>query len=521
VMLDQVVPFFTAATASSNNRTLDNEMFTASQLFDSGVAGQTVIRVASERATDDPALALAVRMADEAERHSEDLRIDLATEQAKPDDERDAAREKALAASLSGATADSEALNNKLRVDFPAYVQLVAPGAVSLEELQHALHPHEAFMSFLIGVRASYVLLATHDDLTVRPVPVTRDALAADVADLRSAFVPRLDRLPDFSLAKAAALYRELLGPVSAQLADVDHLVVTANGDLSNLPFSLLVTDEGVPGDYVDAAWLIRRMAVSQIPSARAFVTLRANPATAAPRPFLGVGDPDFSGNQGGQALAALASACQEGASIDPALLRSLPPLPETAGEVRTIAATFNAGPDDMLLGSNASEANLRARSLGQYAVLYFATHAMLPGELHCQAQPGLVLTPPAGAASADNDGLLTAGEIAGLRLNAGLVVLSACNTAAAGGSRFGGSALEGLAEAFFSAGAHAVLASHWEVPSLATTTLMTTLFVQRAQNPGHDTAEALRQAQLALIAQQVTANPYQWAAFSLIGDGT
>ena len=63
----------------------------------------------------------------------------------------------------------------------------------------------------------------------------------------------------------------------------------------------------------------------------------------------------------------------------------------------------------------------------------------------------------------------MTASEIAGLKLNAELVVLSACNTGGGGGKRFGGGALEGLADAFFDAGAHAVLASHWEVPSAAT----------------------------------------------------
>jgi CHAT domain-containing protein len=145
----------------------------------------------------------------------------------------------------------------------------------------------------------------------------------------------------------------------------------------------------------------------------------------------------------------------------------------------------------------------------------------MLPGELHCEAQPGLVLSPPlTPAQTTAADGLLTASEIADLKINANLVVLSACNTGAAGGTRFGGGALEGLADAFFNAGAHAVLASHWEVPSAATQALMTNTFANLAKDPRHDAAEALRQAQLALIAQDATAHPFDWAAFTLIGDG-
>jgi CHAT domain-containing protein len=122
-------------------------------------------------------------------------------------------------------------------------------------------------------------------------------------------------------------------------------------------------------------------------------------------------------------------------------------------------------------------------------------------------------------AATTDADGLLDASEVAALKLNADLVVLAACNTAAAGGGRFGGGALEGLADAFFNAGARAVLASHWEVPSAATTQLMTGVFQRYGQNRQRGLAEALRQSQLALIGRPVTAHPFNWAAFTLIGD--
>ncbi len=114
----------------------------------------------------------------------------------------------------------------------------------------------------------------------------------------------------------------------------------------------------------------------------------------------------------------------------------------------------------------------------------------------------------------------LNRGEIAGLKLNADLVVLSACNTAAAGGTRFGGGALEGLSEAFFNAGARAVLASHWEVPSASTKKLMTGVFERVGRDRQRGLAEALRQSQLALISQPGTAHPFHWAAFTVIGDG-
>jgi CHAT domain-containing protein len=185
---------------------------------------------------------------------------------------------------------------------------------------------------------------------------------------------------------------------------------------------------------------------------------------------------------------------------------------------VQTVASRIGGGNDTILLGGQATEANLRAQALDQYAVVYFATHGILPGEMHCEGEPALALSPPASTAGSTNsDGILAASEIAQLRLNADLVVLSACNTASSADG-MGGGALEGLSDAFFAAGARAVLASHWEVPSSATVTLMTGVFDR--SNRARGLAEALRQSQLALIENDSTAHPFNWAAFTLIGDG-
>jgi CHAT domain-containing protein len=205
-----------------------------------------------------------------------------------------------------------------------------------------------------------------------------------------------------------------------------------------------------------------------------------------------------------------------------PEMLRLLEPLPETALEVQSISRVLDGGAGSLVLGRDATEERFREQALDKYRVLYFATHGLLPGELRCQSEPGLVLTPPAQAPSDKaRDGLLDASEIAALRLNAELVVLSACNTAA-GGGKFGGEALAGLAEAFFYAGARSLLASHWAVPSAPTVRLMTGLF-ERAGSQltgGGGLANALRQSQQALTDNPRTSHPFFWAAFTMVGDG-
>ena len=87
---------------------------------------------------------------------------------------------------------------------------------------------------------------------------------------------------------------------------------------------------------------------------------------------------------------------------------------------------------------------------LDHYRIVQFATHGLLSSEtagFGRAAEGALVLTPPATATDKD-DGLLTASEVAQLKLNADWVVLSACNTAA--GDKPGAEPLSGLASASF-----------------------------------------------------------------------
>src|SRR6202030_3841030 len=141
-------------------------------------------------------------------------------------------------------------------------------------------------------------------------------------------------------------------------------------------------------------------------------------------------------------------------------------------------------GADDkaIVLGQAATQTAVKAMSadgrLARARVVHFATHRLIAGEQRGLAEPALVLTPPAdeAAASALQDhGLLTASEVAALKLNADWVVLSACNTARS--DQLGSEALSGLARAFFYAGARALLVSHWPVYSDAAVRLTTTAF--------------------------------------------
>ena len=213
---------------------------------------------------------------------------------------------------------------------------------------------------------------------------------------------------------------------------------------------------------------------------------------------------------------------------VDSAELALLPRLPDTAKEVRSLALAMNADPArSVFLGSAASEGRIKEMELSGVRVLAFATHGLVPGDLNGLTQPALALTSPKVAGGKD-DGLLTMGEILGLKLNADWVVLSACNTGSGEGA--GAEAVSGLGRAFFYAGTRALLVSNWPVETTSARVLTTDLFRRQAGNPALTRAEALRRAMDGLIdgpglveAGKTVfsyAHPLFWAPFSLIGDG-
>jgi CHAT domain-containing protein len=288
---------------------------------------------------------------------------------------------------------------------------------------------------------------------------------------------------------------------------------------------------------YRNAAWLIKRQAVSVLPSVESLEALRAFARTStAPRPMTGFGDPVFAPQlptpqtpaPGGQRSRPTRPAKTRGyadywrgAGVDRSkLAEALPELPDTADELKDVAAKLGAPASDLHLGRDASETVVKQARLSDYRVIYFATHGLVAGEIRDLAEPSLALTLPKQSTTLD-DGLLTASEVAQLKLNADWAVLSACNTVA--GDRPGAEALSGLARAFFYAGARALLVSHWKVASAAATRLTTSTFAFLKDNPKAGPAEALRHAMLDYMNDTSDPNnayPAFWAPFEVAGEG-
>ena len=524
-------------------------------------AAAAIGKLAVRLAAGSDRLAQLVRQDQDLAAEGEALDKAIVAAASKPPSQRDAAAEQRIRARLTAITGQRGALQKVFAAEFPDYAALSNPLPMTAKEVRALLSPDEALVLFAAaGDSESYVFALTRESFDWKSIPLGGDALAQKVVAFRRGLDADMVEDQDyldaikvkrelFDLGVANELYKALVGPVEALVKDKGRLLVVPFGPLTALPFHLLVTEKppvAAPtiestvtaenmAPYRDAAWLTKRQAVSVMPSVASLKALRLfGRKEVGAKPMIGFGDPIFNAvaaataeQRGVRKPAARSLATRtytdfwQGAGVDRRQLgQSLPQLPDTADELKAVAQNLGAPFADIHLGRDASEATVKRAPLADYRIVYFATHGLVAGDIKGLAEPSLALTIPPQPTDLD-DGLLTASEVAQLKLNADWVVLSACNTIA--GGKPGAEALSGLARAFFYAGARALLVSHWSVASDAATRLTTATFDILKADPTLGRAEAIRRAMLAYIndtSEPRNAYPAIWGPFSIIGEG-
>jgi CHAT domain-containing protein/tetratricopeptide (TPR) repeat protein len=557
---------------------LRREMFATAQWALASQAATSVAQMAIRGAKGDPALGVLIRERQDLVAEWRNRDRDHRGALARPSERRDRQAETRSLARLAATDARIGAIDRELAVVFPDYAAFASPAPATIDAVQADLRDDEALVLILDTPQwhplpeDAYIWVVTRGGSRWVRSELGTQSLAREVAALRcgldaaawlddagarcadllgSGKAPVHSGPPPFDHERAHKLYKAVFGAVEDLIAG-KHLLVVASGPLSKLPFNVLVTEPPVSSDHRTAAWLPRRHALTVLPSVSSLRALRrVARASAATKPMIGFGNPLIEGPDGRYAeqarLARAYESCRQAASsrrptsaalhrggvapltlraglADLAHVKAQIPLPETADELCSVSGSLGGDPGDVRLGDRATEGQVKALSdsgaLAQYRIVHFATHGTLAGQLAGTAEPGLILTPPA-AATAGDDGYLSASEVAGLRLDADWVILSACNTAAGGAS--GAEALSGLARAFFYAQARALLVSHWEVDSLATVKLITSTVGTAGHGENIGRAEALRRSMLALIDHGAPqeSHPSIWAPFVIVGEGT
>lgn len=533
---DQLMPFFRTGIELANVRPIERsqiyaELFEAGQLIRSERTTETIARAVARFSAAEGSAGEVMRDFQESQDQRYFLQREYEITSAQPATSKRATKLKTLKEKLTKTNQQINELGLQVQAALPRYNQLIDRVA-DINSIFKLMGPDEALVQVLLGTDEGLLFFVRNQSIQVYPIDLSWDETAKIVSKLRSGLEPNANgSLPDFDVKLAHRLYRRLFNPVVDQL-DVKHLISIPSGPLLSLPFGLLVTEKppSINGyDYRQVQWLMKRTAISLLPSVNSFVGLRGvAKASQAKKTFIGFANfvpfSDFSVEQADLNLS-------EECKTDPSRIKtyrkqllSLSALPITELEVYEISKTFPRESVDIVLGKDFNDQALKKMSLSDYQILYFATHGLLPTDLTCQAQPSLVTSLPEIAKGKD-DGLLDIEDILGLKLDSELVVLSACNTGGAG-LKSGGESLSGLARAFFFAGARSLIVSHWLAENRTTADLMTRMFrlIQGGQELGW--ASALRAAQLSLLEDannprlRVRSHPLLWAAFTVVGDG-
>jgi CHAT domain-containing protein/tetratricopeptide (TPR) repeat protein len=515
----EVLPFFRVGALQaernpSERAAIFGEMFAVAQMVRGPVVAQTMATTAARLASGQQQVGGLIRNLEDARYKRDRALAELTLVQSDP---------RYLAPQMTEVEKRWKALDAKV-ADLERQVQAAAPrynqlrdAPVAAADATGVLRLGEAIAQIVVGSDGSFGFFADANGIVGYPIDLTDAQAREAVSRLRYPF-EATDKLPEYPVGDAFALYQTLFAPVQERLATVKHLVVVPSGPFLSLPFGVLVVERPpavANSDYSQVPFMAQRQGLTLAPSVQSFVNLRktVQPARAAQR-FVGYGDFNPSGDTEGLLTSLeLPATCRD--EVDS--IAHAPRLPQTAQELQFTASALGASQGSVVLGARFSEATLRSSNLSNYRIISFATHGLLPSKLQCLSEPALLVSKSPGGGAA-NDGLLTSSEVVDLKLDSDLVVLSACDTGGPGGQT-GGEALSGLARAFFYAGARSLVVSHWEVPSAPTTKLLSDTF-QRASGSNVTLAEALRESQAAMIAFAPWSHPKAWGGFSVVGDG-
>jgi CHAT domain-containing protein len=518
--LEEAIPFFRISVEDAGRNPEQRErvfsdMFEVAQSIRGTTVAQTMAMTMARLASGMDEIGQLIRNLQDARYERDKAREELYLAQADP---------KSLSVQLAELEQDLAALNSKI-ADLERQVQSAAPNynqlldqKVPARDVLAALRPHEALAQILLGRDSSFVFFADADGISAYEVELNEQHAGVLVSKMRNA-VEATDQLRTFPVGDAYNLYEKLFGPVKDRLAKANHFIIVPSGPLLSLPFGVLVVEP--PGHfsrayYSEVAWMAIRQGLTVAPSVQSFANLRstAQPSKASSS-FIGFGDFSPHSDSVDAVLKSLdmPETCRAEAAQFASATRER--LPNSAGELRQVATALGAPESSLVLGDSFSLATVQKTVLDKYRIIYFSTHGLLPSKLKCFREPALVVSKPPDARS---NGLLTSSEIAELRLDADLVVLSACDTGGPEGQA-GGESLSGLARSFLYAGARSLLVTHWAILEKPSTELLITSF-KRLGSENVSLAEALRDGQAALIENPNTSHPMIWGAFTIVGDG-
>ena len=547
------VLFNAAKETPTSRNTLIAEAFQLADMARGSSVQRAMTQSTARSNIKNPALENLARKEQDLQRRTNSLNELLVALSAAPPERQLPSIQAKMKADIEAIKVERNSVKKEIENKFPEYFDLVEPKPITIDRNAKILKPKEVLVTWYFGDRKSYVWAIHSNGLSsFSDIPLNKADVGKDVEKLRKALDPgvaSIEEIPVFDVALSYKLYTQLIKPVESSLIGKDLLISIPHLSLGQLPIATLLTEamkqpsKGAKSftGYQNAPWLMRKIAISQLPSVNALAALRGMPKlNNVEQSFIAFADPYFSKEQAKTSIAnsskQLATRgiplklrnAPKTSNVSSAELALLPGLPDTSLEVNEIGKVLNAKDGDIFLHEKASVEQVLKTDFSKKSIVMFSTHGLVPGELDGLLQPALALSSPDVTGEKEGDGLLTMDKILELKLNADWVVLSACNTATGDGNA---EAVSGLGRAFFYAGARALLVSNWPVDTVASRELMIDLFKRQQAKDQTSKAESLRQAMVNLAdnagakdAKTNTmiysyAHPLFWAPFVVVGD--
>jgi CHAT domain-containing protein/Tfp pilus assembly protein PilF len=394
----------------------------------------------------------------------------------------------------------------EIRKQNPQYADLQYPEALKLSDAQALLDPDSVLLEYSIGDSASWVFAITADSAAAFEIP-SEKKIDDQVHNFREVLFnadPTFETLEQAHtryVTQAQTLYAELVRPTETILKGKHTILLATDSVLSYLPFECLLTKS--PGSkaihFESLPYLVRDYEIYYVPSATVLASVIKN---------------NRQKNDQQKQLLALADPLLKNDRNEIATIRgwgTLGPLPNARTEVQNIARLYPKDQVTVFEGKQASEKNFKQSDLQEYKRVHFASHGLIDEE-----KPEFSALVLSSDDKGSEDGYLTMREVFDLKLNADLVVLSACKTGL--GKELRGEGVTGISRAFFCAGTPSVLVSLWDVSDRSTADFMAS-FYRNMEVKNMNKSAALREARLQMIASKKFSHPYYWAPFVLIGN--
>ena len=434
---------------------------------------------------------------------------------------------------------------------YPRYSELRKPKPITVNQVQNKiLKDNEVLVSYWIGNEHLFAIVISKTNFHFLAHKISSEKLNNLIADFRRTleFRGTLSKLNDFKSA-SYKLYCQIFKPFAEEIT-IDNpktVFIVPDGNLAAIPFSALISNtKGT--SFSTLNYMLNNVKFAYIPSATVLRAVRKDERLNSDNeelstncfPAILFGDPLYTKKQAVKSKIStfLNKASSEIANVLVSLDNtysgiatrslqigrdgkvSLTPLPATKTEVEDIAQIFYGGQDKRFtyIQNRANESILKKLNdesdLNKYKYVHFAVHGILPGQINGLAEPCLVLSI---YGDKKNDGFLKMSEIFDLKLNADIVVLSACQSGLVELGDGDDEPISGLARAFFYAGARNVVASLWSIDDKGTNELMKRFYenLNKKQNP----VNSLSNAKVAMINSKQFSHPFYWSPFILNGN--